>query len=705
VTLADYAVAAARLALLATFAATTARVWRRHLAPDWTGALAALAHIVGALAVVVFFSQLLGSFGRFGIWPLIGTLAVALAASLLVTTTRPGRRTRTPDEDAPRTRRRPADAVVLVASSALVLSQWATWVAHNVQAGIGRGGGPANGDTLWYHMPFAASYVQSGWLTRLQFLNGEALVTYYPANTSVLHAIAMAAMGNDSLSVLVNIALVPTALLAGWCIGEDAGVGPGSLAGVAVALTVPVVVISEAGTAKDDVLGLVGLLAAVAFAVHRRSADTAVAGALFGGLAAGLGLGSKLTLVAPVAALFIGLAVLTPQGRRLKTMAVWTAGALATGGFWYLRNAVVVGNPLPGLAVPGLAHPRTPSMEDYGKPLADQLLDADVWRDALLPGARVGLGSAWPVIVVICVGAMAAGAVALRRRRLVPVVVGVMAFAAFVVTPGTVWAPDLMDTGNVRFVTRNLFAFNLRYMLPPVAVALVILPIVARRWRAGHVVATAVLGLVLAATQLGTTGNGSWSGGHAAVALGVAAATVVVFAAARRAPRPAVAVVVLAALVIGGKPYVDVAQRERYDGFALAAWAEEVAPARVGYSGFVFSYPLYGAGLENEVVMIGEEGPVGSWQAASSCEGWRRAVRAEGVSYVVVPVGSTPVAMGIDLARWRVGLAGGIPPDDAPEAGWTSTDPNVDIVFTGDGLVAYRVNGPATAEGCDDAGP
>jgi hypothetical protein len=694
-TLADYAAFLLRLALLGGAVAVTARLWRRRLAPDWSGALAALADMVGGLSLLVVVSELVGSVGRFKTWHLIGAMTLVAAASLALD------HRSSPSPPRMRRRYRVTDVIMVVASSALVLAQWSTWVAHSVQAGIGRGGGPANGDSLWYHMPFTAAFVRSGWTSRLLFTNGEALVTYYPANTSLLHAVAYLLMGSDALSVLVNIALIPVALLAGWCIGEDSDAGPAGLAGVAVALTIPVVVVSEAGTAKDDVLGLVGLVAAVAFVVHRQAGNKA--GALYGGLAAGLALGSKLTLVAPIGALAVALAILTPKGQRVATMTRWSLAAIATGGYWYLRNLFVVGNPIPGLPLGPLPHPPTPSMDLYGTELLGNLGNSLVWDWALFPGLSTGLGEAWPIVLGVCAMAIVLGFMALRGRRLVPVVTAAFAFAAFLVTPGTVWAPHLINFENVRYITTNLFAFNLRYMLPPVAVALVTVPLVVHRWPRGRLIVSALLAVVLAATQFATTGGRSWREDRQLVALAVGlltAAAVVAFMRGGRRARVATVVACLVALAGLGLPFERESRRERFTDLALARWAERVAPARIGFSGFVFSYPLYGADYANHVEMIGVHGPEGAWRVAASCEEWRQAVRRAGVDFVVVPIDAPSFELGIDLARWRVGLPGGTPPDEPAEASWTRSDPASALVFVGDSLAAYRINGAATLDGC-----
>ena len=65
------------------------------------------------------------------------------------------------------------------------------------------------------------------------------------------------------------------------------------------------------------------------------------------GLATGLAVGTKSTAVAMAAALTVAVVVLAPTGRRWAAFAWWFIPALLGGGYWYLRNLIIAGNPLP----------------------------------------------------------------------------------------------------------------------------------------------------------------------------------------------------------------------------------------------------------------------------------------------------------------------------------------------------------------------
>jgi hypothetical protein len=708
-----FLVAVARLLAIVVPLYLAARAWRRQLAPEWELPFAALADLVGMLALAVVLAELLGSVGQFRRGPFIAA-SLVIAGISIWRCKRPPERIRPPQAEPSKL---PAATAVVVAaaSCALVFAQWSTWVAHDVTLGVGNAGGPGNGDSLWYHMPIAASFVQSGWTTHLLFLNGEALVTYYPANTSILHAIGILAMRTDVLSPFVNIALLPVALLAGWCIGARRGVGAATLAAVAVACTIPVVVVSEAGTAKDDVLGLVGLLAAIAF-LERGRDDRAAA--IYSGLGAGLAIGSKLTFVAPILVLAVGLVLVTPRTSRRSTSTRWLLGAFATGSYWYLRNLFAIGNPIPGLNLGigrFLPRPPTPSMDDFGTDVLHNLTDGRIWHEALIPGLQVGFGSAWPVPLAIVTIATLVGLVKLRgRERLIPTV-GLLAFLAFLITPGTVWAPQLIAFPGVHFVTASLFAFNLRYMLPAVAIGLVTVPLVAERWRRGPYIATLAIGVALASMQLVPQGRETWSRGHVALESGVALVALLVVAAIVSGRRPSwlaargsvrlawagAAAAAAVGLLVAGRAVESYSAVNRYGGLDLARWASSLPGVRIGYSGFVFSYPLYGDFLQNHVQMIGAHGPNGAWHPVRTCPAWRRDVRRAEIEYLVVPIGGTAAGLGIDLSRWRVGLPGGEPPDEPPESRWTRTDPGMRLVFRStEGAAVYAVTGRATARGC-----
>ena len=128
-------------------------------------------------------------------------------------------------------------------------------------------------DSTWYHGPFAAGFFQSGDTWSLHFIAPQFLAWFYPANSEIFHAIGMLAFGRDLLSPLLNLGWFVGCLFACWCIGRPYRVAPVSLALGAIALSVPALA-DQAGEARNDIVGIFFLLAAVAVAVNAWAAAT-----------------------------------------------------------------------------------------------------------------------------------------------------------------------------------------------------------------------------------------------------------------------------------------------------------------------------------------------------------------------------------------------------------------------------------------------
>src|SRR5664279_6041709 len=77
----------------------------------------------------------------------------------------------------------------------------------------------------------------------------------------------MLAFGRDVLSPLLNLGWFIGCLAAAWCIGRPYRVAAWSLALAAIALSVPALA-DQAGEARNDVVGIFFLLAAVAVALN-----------------------------------------------------------------------------------------------------------------------------------------------------------------------------------------------------------------------------------------------------------------------------------------------------------------------------------------------------------------------------------------------------------------------------------------------------
>jgi hypothetical protein len=433
------------------------------------------------------------------------------------------------------------------------------------------------------------------------------------------------------------------------------------------------------------------LLSAVALLVLARGRPAALAVA---GLAAGLALGTKFSLLAPVAVVTLGMLAIAAKGTRVRSAGIWALALVATGGFWYLRNLVRAGSPLPVVSfdfgpLSYQAAPR-PLTEHLELPFAHYLLDTDVWRSHFLPGLKFGFGSVWLAVVALA-AAGALGAVAARgrsdRRRRVLGAVALACAIAYAVTPNSAAGRE-GDPWS--------FGLNLRYAVPAVALGLALLAAwLPRRdaWRRG---AAAVLAATFALTLLAPTGLYEDKRLEAlGYALAIAGA-VLLATRLRTRPRTLGLTAAAAALALGAgffavqRHYLD----HRYEpgsagGPPTYEFARGLSDTRIGVLGATINYPLYGRDLSNRVIYVGRRGEHGAFTRLPTCRAWRAAVNAQRLRYLVVAPVSSP-----DLPAEE-------PTEPPIEAAWTAGDPAARPVYRFRDLVTvFRLDGPLDVAGC-----
>ena len=346
--------------------AIAGRTARRAALPGWTGAPAVLADAILAVGILVLVAELLGLVGLldgvllFAACLIVGGGALRLEPMLIRAGVRVmrGRATARPvsgwgkSEDAAE---RPAPHVgrielgVTVVIALVVAAQWAGPTLLALDRGI------YGGDSLWYHLPLAAHIAGTGSVTDLLYTDPLYLNWFYPQVSELLHGGGLLLFGNDFLSPLMNLAWLGLALFAGWCIGRPYGSGPTAMAAVASVMAADLLFSRQPGNANNDVVAIALFLAAVAILINTRrigrmSAEgggAPIGALLVAGVAAGLALGTKLTVVPPVVALTVGVIYIAGAGERLRASAIWIGGLLVGGGYWYLRNLIVSGNPFP----------------------------------------------------------------------------------------------------------------------------------------------------------------------------------------------------------------------------------------------------------------------------------------------------------------------------------------------------------------------
>ena len=645
-----YLLGVAEIALLAGFATLGASAVRSRLLPSFSGAPAHLATTLLALALLVWVAELLGTFGLFeeaylacvavagsGTWALArGSCRRRGGPSLPYALLRwQGRkrsegqasssaafgRRKTPHPDATRGREVevPTGAALAVAAVAVL--------AFAAEARGKLGTGMTGFDSTWYHGPFAAEFFQSGNTWDLHYIAPQFLAWFYPANAEIFHAVGMLVFDRDILSPLLNIGWFLGCLLAVWCIGRPYGVAPWSLALGAIALSVPALS-DQAGEARNDIVGIFFLLAAVAVLVNAWAAraamqregdeglgnrDVLTGAIVVAGLAAGLAGGTKLNFLLPAAVLVAGLAATAPKGERWRSLAVSGMAALAGGGYWYLRNLAHTGNPLPWIDEVGpisLPAPEQALGGREGHSVFDYLTEASVWSDWFLPGLHDSLWIVWPFLLA---GALAGLLLCLGRGTSsalrVAGAVGLAAALAWLIAPTSASGPEGMPRG---------FESGLRYLAPALVLGLAVLPAVllprVARWRGSPIAE----GARSASEHMGEGRRDR-----------------------TRGPLIAGALVGLAAIALGyhvQRHYLD--NRYADPSFttpglnAAFKWSNSISNSRIATTS-TRQYPLYGTDLSNEVDFIGMDRPNGGFVSPSTCQAWRHLLNAGDYDYVV----------------------------------------------------------------------
>lgn len=658
-----YLLGVLEIALLGGFAVLGAAPTRRRLLPAFSGAPSGLATAVLALALLIWVAEVLGSFGLFEAVPyLVGIAVVGLGLWLGVgggrgypsrllgfsprglAAVRGGGRGEKQDaaarEGYPRPLTRSVVMLMALIFAGAALVKFGIDVRSKLMTGM------TGFDSTWYHGPFAAGFVQSGNTWHLHFIAPQFLAWFYPANAEILHAAGMLAFGRDLLSPLLNLGWFLGCLVACWCIGRPYRVAPWSLALGAIALSLPVLS-DQAGEARNDIVGIFFLLAAVAVALNARASrweDEAspvmhrapIWGSMCGlatgalivvGLAAGLAAGTKLNFLLPAAVLVFGVAAIAPAGKRWRALGATGLAAIATGGYWYLRNLIHTGNPLPWFDQLGpisLPAPDQALGGREGHSVLGYLTDGSVWSDWFLPGLHGGLTIFWPLIAILAFAGLLLCLLQPRGARdlalLLSGATGIAVVVAWLIAPTSASGPEGMARG---------FESGLRYLVPALVLGLTVLPpaLLPRvaRWRGR-------------ATVTGPAG--------------------------RRRPLVATALALLVAIAIGypvQRHYLE----NRYANPTFAApglnaafkWANGITGSRIATTS-TRQYPLYGTDLSNHVQYIGEEQPHGGFTSPTNCRQWRHLLNAGHYDYVVttrdrIEPGKPPYP---DTTRWTEGL-------------------------------------------------
>ncbi|HEX5928008.1 MAG TPA: hypothetical protein VFY48_01295 [Solirubrobacterales bacterium] len=692
---------------------------RRWIVPEFSGALARLAEATLAVALLVVCLQVLGSLSLlyYG-WIVVVCVGAGLGAAWLGRAKAP----RGPGREVAAPRVETIAFFIALGVASFTVAEWTFPAQSSLDFGM------FGGDTTWYHMPFSAFMAQEHSTVPLHYTDPLRLAAwFYPACTELINAMTIVLFKSDWLAPLQNLIWLPIALLAAWCVGRPYRVGPATLVAAAIVLDAGVMIETQPGEARNDIMGLAFLLAFVAFLINGHQRRAPASGAVqdapdrdaplldkgplvMAGIAAGLAISVKFTFLVPVAAISVGVVLFSGRGRRWTSAWVMAVPMLIVGGYWYLRAMIKTGgNPIPITKFGPLNLPTPDQMPLDPRPrfaVAHYIGDPTMYRRWFFPELDNALGPLWPLILII--GVAAAVYIAWRSRNVILRVVAAAALATAVVyvfTPLTAAGQEGSPTG---------FFTNTRYLIPGLVLALVLLP-VARplrapegrawktllfltavyavtvlatpRWFTPYIFGTVFLTLLLvwapAALSMGR-GRGRFTGPV------VAAAT---------------AVLVLLAVVLGRAQEVQYAEQHYQNPLPFLGeggpreayeFAHDLQDQRIGIIGssqIIFGqYGFYGADLSNHVQYIGVKGPNGTYRLPTSCPQFRRAVNEGDYDYLIMSqfTQDSPAA-----EYWY------------PIYAWSKTDPALELVVAERNITpqhdfVFKVNGKMDPAGCAD---
>ena len=690
---------AALLCVLGSLGVGAAAI-RRYLLPDWRGAHARLAEIVTGCALLVGIMEVLGTVGLFRLVPMVvGSIAVGSALRLGLTSRSSARVVR------PRAAGPGVIAAVLilisVAALVVVLLQWTGRSLHSFEHGI------TGADSLAYHLPHAASFAQTGQIRAIRYTDYAYLTGLYPATSELFHALGIVLMGNDVLSPGINLIWLALTLLAAWCIGSVRGFGSASMLAAAIVMATPMMVGSNAGTADNDLPGVFFVMAALA--LWMRTADMPTTdtrayrgGSIIAAVVAGLALSVRLNLLGPVVALTVAAIAFTPNGRRRSAAGWWIGGVVLASGYWFARNTIAVGNPLPWFSFGVLPTPRPPPLQHGNNySLADYATHPGILRHWLIPALNLNLGPWWPAVVAAAVvGPLLCLFSKPDRVIVAAALIALASLVAYPLTPLTACGP----WGHPYCLKSNI-----RYGAPTLTLALAVTPLALLfRSQLGRLAAAAGLTTLFVATvalRRSWTPDYNLDGAHAAVVLVLVVAVIVILRPwslipLRRPLARATAATLAVSLVLSGiaagysgtRDYLRHRYTDKYGPpgiYRVWRWAGGLHHAQialVGNFGWFFGYPLWGLDDSNRVAYMGQRGPHGSFRPITSCRAWRMALNRRHYQYVVTT--ANRVFFTTRLVH-------------SPEVDWTRTDPAARLVLSPNRAIqVFRLTGPFHPDRC-----
>ena len=719
--LASYVVGAAAIA------AVVVSVWlgsfwlRRWIVPEFSGALARLAELTIGFALLIVALQLVGSVGLLDlVWMTVGCIAVGLLAAGL------GYRFAPRGVEPIAAPKVPTWAfLVALGVASWTVAEWSFPTQLSLDQGM------FGGDTTWYHMPASARFIQDGSIIPLHYTDALRLaVWFYPQSSELMHGALMGIMDSDWLSPLFNMLCLGVALLGCWCVGRPYGVGPATLVGGAILLSGGVMIETQPGEGRNDIMAFAFLIAFAAFLINGHQRRAPKSGAvderpdpdaplldkgplIIAGIAAGIAISVKVSMLAPVGIIFLGMILASGRARWWVTTVWLGIPMLLVGGFWYVRAMLYTGgNPVPAIGWGPLKLPQPDQMPLDPRPrfsVAHYLGDLDVYRYWFFPRLDDAFGILFPLLLVM-LAVTAVYLVVKARNKVIRVLAAaaIVTAVVYVFTPLTAAGQEGEPTG---------FFTNTRYLLPGLLLAMTLLPI-ARPLRAPENRARIVLIFLTVVYAITVLTSPKWYPSFLPGAVFLTLA--IVWAPVGlswlkehgRAPNSvivaSVAAIALIAAVWGRGEEVGYANKHYtrttlflQEGGPQEAFefTRDLKDKRIAIAGsgqmFFGQYGFYGVDRSNHVQYIGQEGDNGTYRLIGKCENFIRKVNEGDYDFII----TSEFTQDSPESPYRY-----------PVRAWVKDDPAVTEVVAEPDITpqpdyVYEISGPLDPATCQNLDP
>jgi hypothetical protein len=327
--------------------------------------------------------------------------------------------------------------------------------------------------------------------------------------------------------------------------------------------------------------------------------------------------------------------------------------------------------------------------------------DTGVWRHYFEPGLHQAFGSLWPLVIA---AAIVGGLLALLRGQDKILrwagAIALFGMVAYVFTPLSAAGIDGAPVG---------FSINIRYVIPPLLLGVVLLPLAIRRldgWRQWTFLGALLLVLVVTDRSDAALRDPARTFGIplAIVLVAIPAALTWFYFRSSAAGRGRLSLVLsgfvaLLVLIFAlGYPLQRHYLENRFDassevpGLQLDSayqWARDKSHTRIGLAGTTagfLSYGFYGTDLSNHVIYLGKKGPHGAYNAIPTCEAFRTAANAANLDYLV----TTPFLNFIHTGD----------PIPSPEATWLKGDKAAVPIHHDGPTTIWRIDGRLDPSAC-----